>query len=84
MIMPDLIQNKQPRTEFKNYSANFLNIHLIARAWPLVTLSVWATKIHLGSECFADDEEVEMEVKKWLRQQSKDCYAECSDTSVKR
>jgi hypothetical protein len=82
--MPDLIQNKQRRSEFKNYSANFLNIHLITRAWPLVTLSVWSTKNHLGGKCFADDEEVEMEVQKWLRQQSKDFYAECSDTLVKQ
>jgi hypothetical protein len=42
--MPDLIQNKQPRTEFRNYNANFLNIHITARTWPLVTSSVWFTK----------------------------------------
>jgi histone-lysine N-methyltransferase SETMAR len=30
---------------------------------------------HLGGKCFADDEEVEMEVQKWLRQQAKDLYA---------
>jgi hypothetical protein len=28
-------------------------------------------KNHLGSKCFADDEEVEVEVQKWLKQQSK-------------
>jgi calcineurin-like phosphoesterase family protein len=37
MIMPDSIQPKQPRREFKNYSGNFLNIRLTARTWPLVT-----------------------------------------------
>jgi hypothetical protein len=33
---------------------------------------------------FADDEEVEMEVRKWLRQQSKDLYAADFDALVKR
>jgi hypothetical protein len=29
---------------------------------------------HLGGKYFVDDEEVETEVRKWLRQQSKDFY----------
>jgi hypothetical protein len=33
---------------------------------------------------FADDEEVETEVRTWLRQQSKDFYAASFDTLVKR
>jgi hypothetical protein len=33
MTMPDLIQPKQPRREFKNYSGNFMNIRLTARTW---------------------------------------------------
>jgi hypothetical protein len=33
---------------------------------------------------FADDEEVETEVREWLRQQSKDFYAEGFDALVKR
>jgi hypothetical protein len=33
---------------------------------------------------FADDEEVEMEVRKWLRQQSSDFYAAGFDALVKR
>jgi hypothetical protein len=33
---------------------------------------------------FADDEEVEMEARKWLRQQSKDFYAAGFDALVKR
>jgi hypothetical protein len=33
---------------------------------------------------FADDEEVELEVQKWLRQQSKDFYAVCFSALVKR
>jgi hypothetical protein len=32
--MPNLIQLKQPRREFKNDSGNFLNIRLTARTWP--------------------------------------------------
>jgi hypothetical protein len=37
MIMPDPIQPKQPRIEFKNYSENFLNVRLTVWTWPLVT-----------------------------------------------
>jgi hypothetical protein len=33
---------------------------------------------------FADDEEVETEVRKWLRQLSKELYAACFDAFVKR
>jgi histone-lysine N-methyltransferase SETMAR len=39
---------------------------------------------HLGAKRFADDEEVETEVRKWLRQQSKDFYATGFDAMVKR
>jgi hypothetical protein len=39
---------------------------------------------HLGCKRFADDEEVETEVRKWLRQQSKDFYAAGFDALVKR
>jgi hypothetical protein len=38
----------------------------------------------LGGKCFADDEEVETEVRKWLRQQSKDFYAAGFDELVKQ
>jgi hypothetical protein len=37
MTMPDPIQPKQPRREFKKYSGNFLNFHLTVQTWPLVT-----------------------------------------------
>jgi hypothetical protein len=40
-------------------------------------------KNHLGGKCFACDEEVETEVLKWLRQQSKDFYAAGFDAVVK-
>jgi hypothetical protein len=39
---------------------------------------------HLGGNCFADDEKAETEVRKWLRQQSKDLYAVGFDELVKR
>jgi hypothetical protein len=41
-------------------------------------------KSHLGGKHFADDEGVETEVRKWLRQQSKDFYAVGFDALVKR
>jgi hypothetical protein len=37
-----------------------------------------------GGKRFADDEEVEMEVGKWLRQQSKDLYTAGFDALLKR
>jgi hypothetical protein len=39
---------------------------------------------HLDGDLSADDEEVELEVRKWLRQQSKDLYAAGFDALVKR
>jgi hypothetical protein len=41
-------------------------------------------KDHFGDKRFAEDEEVEMEVQKWLRQQSKDFYAAGFGTVVKQ
>jgi hypothetical protein len=41
-------------------------------------------KNHLGGKRFADDEEVQMEVRKWLRQLSKGFYAAGFDILVKR
>jgi histone-lysine N-methyltransferase SETMAR len=41
-------------------------------------------KIHLIGKCSADEEEVETEVRKWLRQQSKHFYAANFDALVKR
>jgi hypothetical protein len=41
-------------------------------------------RFHLGGNRFADDEEVETEVRKWLRQQSKDFHAAGFDALVKR
>jgi hypothetical protein len=39
---------------------------------------------HLGNEHFADDKEVEAEVRKWLRQQSKDFYVAGFDALLRR
>jgi hypothetical protein len=41
-------------------------------------------KNHLGDRRFADDEEVEMEIWKWLRQQLKHFHAAGFSTLVKR
>jgi hypothetical protein len=41
-------------------------------------------RFSLGGKRFADDEEVETQVRKWLRQQSKDFCAAGSDALVKR
>jgi hypothetical protein len=41
-------------------------------------------KNHLGGRRFADDEEDETEVRKWLGQQSKDFYAAGFNTLVKQ
>jgi hypothetical protein len=41
-------------------------------------------RFHLGGKSFADDEEVETEVRRWLRQQSKHFYAAGFDALVKR
>jgi hypothetical protein len=45
---------------------------------------VMQSGLQLGGKRLADDEEVETEVRKWLRQQSKDFYAEGFDPLVKR
>jgi hypothetical protein len=41
-------------------------------------------RFHLDGKRFAEDEEVETEVRKWLRQQSKDFYAAGFDALAKR
>jgi hypothetical protein len=41
-------------------------------------------RLHLGGKRFAVDEDVETEMRKWLRQQSKDFYAADFDALVKR
>jgi hypothetical protein len=41
-------------------------------------------RFHLGGKRFGDDEEVETEVRKWTRQQSKGFYTAGFDALVKR
>jgi hypothetical protein len=41
-------------------------------------------RFHVGSKLFADYEEVETEVRKWLRHQSKDFYAADINALVKQ
>jgi hypothetical protein len=85
MTMPDPVQPEQPRRELKNYSGNFLNIRLTTRTCSLVTsICLVPLKNHLGGNHFADDAEVETEVRKWLSQQWKDFYAAGFDALVKR
>jgi hypothetical protein len=46
---------------------------------------LWRKALHNWLEKrFADDEEVEIKVRKWMRQQSKDFYAAGFDALVKR
>jgi hypothetical protein len=53
--------------------------------FPVYVGSVCRVKqFSLGGRRFADDEEVETEVRKWLRQQSKDFYSAGFDALVKR
>jgi hypothetical protein len=52
MRIPDPIQPKQPRRGFKNYRGNFLNIHLTAWTWPIVTSSVWSAEKPLCWQTF--------------------------------
>jgi hypothetical protein len=41
-------------------------------------------KNHHGGDSFADDEEVETKLRKWLRQESKNFYAASFEALVKR
>jgi hypothetical protein len=50
----------------------------------LKQFTTWSRNCHLGGKRFADDEEAETEVRKWLRQQPKDFYAVGFDALVKR
>jgi histone-lysine N-methyltransferase SETMAR len=85
MTMPDPIQSKQPRREFKNYSGNFFK-HPPYRPdlAPSDYYLFGPLKNHLCGKRFADDEEAEMEVQKWLRQLSKDFYAVGFEALIKR
>jgi hypothetical protein len=56
----------------------------IKKCFLFMSGSVCGVKLfHLCDERFTDVEEVEMEVRKWQRQQSKDFYAAGFDAHVK-
>jgi histone-lysine N-methyltransferase SETMAR len=85
MTVPDPIQSEQPRREFKNYQWELLehppySVDLAHSDFHLFGL----LKSHPGGRHFSDDDEVEMEVWKWQRQQSKDLYTAGFDGLVKR
>jgi hypothetical protein len=62
-----------------------LNIRLTAVTWPVWFVGLFGPlRNHLGDRRFADDEEVETEMRKWLRQQSDDFYAAGFDALVKQ
>jgi hypothetical protein len=85
MTMPDLIQLEQPIRELKNFSGNFLNIRLTAAPSDFHLFGPQKKKKkkkHHDCKRLAD--EVETEVRKWLRRQSKDFHAAGFDALVKR
>jgi hypothetical protein len=85
MAMSDPIQPEQPTREFKNYSGDFLNIHLNSPDLAPSDFHLICTlKDHRGGTRFAGNDEVETEVRKWLREQSKDLHAAGFDALVKR
>jgi hypothetical protein len=65
------------RTKCKGYSQR--NISSLG-----YKVSVKQSGSQLGDKCFSDDEEVEEEIRKWLRQQSKYFFAAGFDARVKR
>jgi hypothetical protein len=82
MTIPDSIRPQQPRREFKNCNGNFLNIHLTAWTWSLVTS---ICLVCLNTPWWqTEDDEVEAEVWKWLRQQTKDFSSVHFDALVKQ
>jgi hypothetical protein len=76
-------------TEEQRYVVRFFygqkdSMQMIFVRWEVVAASSGS---QLGRETyrnFADDERVETEVRKWLRQRSKEFYAAGSDALVKR
>jgi histone-lysine N-methyltransferase SETMAR len=89
MTKPDTIQPEQPRTAFKKYSEKFQwelpeNPDYSPYLAPSDFHLFGPLKNQLGGKCFTDDEEVETEVQKWLRQQSRDFYAVVFNALVKQ
>jgi hypothetical protein len=85
--MPEPILPEQPRREIRNYSGKFFKFRLTTQTRPLVISICLVRKRNkhtfVGKHS-ADDGKVETEMRKWLRQQSKDFYAAGFDALVKR
>jgi hypothetical protein len=59
-------------------------LFIVESACRVKRFTAWSRNFHLGGKCFADDEQVETEMRKWLRKQSKDFYAAGFDAVAKR
>jgi hypothetical protein len=82
ITMPDPIQPEKLMRKFKNY---FLNIRLYSTDLAPSDFHLFGPlKNHRGAKRFTDGEDVEMEVRKWLRQQSKVFYVAGFYSPVKR
>jgi hypothetical protein len=66
MTMPDPIQPKQPRREFRNYSGNILIVCFTTWTWPLVTTICLVHKKEKKKKSLGD-KKVKTEVRKCLR-----------------
>jgi hypothetical protein len=65
--------------------AKLLNAKVfIKKCFPLAVGSVCHSWVEKHGKCFIDDEEVETEVRKWLRQKSKYLYAAGFDALLER
>jgi hypothetical protein len=82
MTMPDTIQPKQPKRVLKSYTGNLkIRLNSLDLAYSDFH-QLGLLKTHLNGRHFTNDE-VDMEMREWLRQQSKYLYAAGFDTLVK-
>jgi hypothetical protein len=83
MTIPYPIHPEQPRGEYRNYKGNIMNMPYS----PVLARNDFhlfgPQKNHFGGKQFTDDEEVELEMQKCLKQHSKDFCAVGFDTLVK-
>jgi hypothetical protein len=61
-----------------------VNKYFLFTVGSVCRVKLFTTGTRKRGKRFADDEEAETEVRKWLRQQSKDSYAAGFDALVKR
>jgi hypothetical protein len=90
IVLEECATEKQPSVLFfslwaKGYNAKDIHKEIFSlyggKHLSLNAVHSWVEKL---GKCFAYDEEVETDVRKWLRQQSKDFYAAGFDALVKR